>query len=109
MEAREEIFRKVRDAGYDVIARKDATQYGVSLAIRRIIEAILRNENSILTVSSVLQGQYGINDIALSVPTIVNSEGIERVLELPLEPVETKQLLASSQKLKGILEHIGYR
>lgn len=108
-EAREEIFRKVRDAGYDVIARKDATQYGVSLAIRRIIEAILRNENSILTVSSVLQGQYGINGIALSVPTIVNSEGIKRVLELPLEPIETKQLLASSQKLKGILEHIGYK
>jgi len=97
------IFIKVRDAGYDIIERKPATYYGVAMAIRRIVEAILRNENSILTVSSVQTGAYGISDIALSVPTLVNASGISKVLELPLDENEHRQLLKSADTLKEIL------
>jgi len=100
---KEAIFIKVRDAGYDIIERKPATYYGVAMAIRRIVEAILRNENSILTVSSVQTGAYGISDIALSVPTLVNSKGISKVLELPLDDNEHKLLLKSADTLKEIL------
>lgn len=102
---KEDIFVKVRDAGYDIIARKPATYYGVSMAIRRIVEAILRNENAILTVSSVQTGAYGIRDIALSLPTIVNAEGISKVLELPLSSDEHEKLLNSAKTLKSILAH----
>lgn len=100
------IFENVRDAGYHILERKDATYYGVALTIRRITEAILRNENAILTVSSVIKGQYGITDIALSLPSIVNRQGIHRVLELPLEEDEINRLNASANKLKDILKEI---
>lgn len=100
------IFENVRDAGYHILERKDATYYGVALTIRRITEAILRNENAILTVSSVIRGQYGISDIALSLPSIVNRQGIHRVLELPLEEDEINRLNASANKLKDILKEI---
>ncbi len=100
------IFENVRDAGYHILERKDATYYGVALTIRRITEAILRNENAILTVSSVINGQYGITDIALSLPSIVNRQGIHSVLELPLEENEITLLQASADKLKDIMKKI---
>lgn len=102
---KDDIFVKVRDAGYDIIARKPATYYGVSMAIRRIVEAILRNENAILTVSSVQTGAYGISDIALSLPTIVNAEGISKILELPLTDEEHVLLHKSADTLKEILSY----
>ncbi|WP_432666708.1 L-lactate dehydrogenase [Wukongibacter baidiensis] len=102
------IFENVRDAGYHILERKDATYYGVALTIRRITEAILRNENAILTVSSVINGQYGIDDIALSLPTIVNRQGIHKVLELPLEESEVSLLHASAYKLKQILKDLKF-
>jgi len=102
---KDEILAKVRDAGYDILERKAATYYGVSMAIRRIVEAILRDENAILTVSSVQTGHYGISDIALSVPTIVNAEGIDQILELPLSSDEHTLLHKSADTLKEILKY----
>lgn len=100
---KEQIYESVRDAGYHVLERKNATYYGVALTIRRIVEAILRDENAILTVSSIMNGKYGIKDIALSLPTIVNRSGIKRVLELPLEDKEIELLIKSADKLKETL------
>jgi len=69
--SRNKIYESVKNAAYEIIRNKGATYYAVALAVRRIVEAIVRNENSILTVSSLLEGQYGLSDVCLSVPTIV--------------------------------------
>ncbi len=108
MDDKTRIFENVRDAGYHILERKGATYYGVALTIRRIVEAILRNENAILTVSSVINGQYEITDIALSLPTIVNRSGIHKVLEVPLEESEVSLLHASADKLKKILKELKF-
>ncbi|CAH2212174.1 L-lactate dehydrogenase [Tepidibacter aestuarii] len=104
----QKIFEQVRDAGYEILKRKGVTQYGISLATRRIVEAILRNENSVLTVSSVLNGEYSLSDVALSIPTIVNRHGVSKKLDLNLEDEEMNNLKKSSDKLRGILDSINY-
>ncbi len=103
---KEKLLRNVRDAGYHIIDRKVATYYGVSMAIKRISEAILRNEHSILTVSSMQSGAYGIDDIAMSVPTILSSDGIHKIVELKLSDSELMLLKKSGEKLQSILDYI---
>lgn len=103
---KEELLNNVRDAGYHIIDRKVATYYGVSMAIKRITEAILRNEHSILTVSSMLNGEYGIDGIAMSVPTIVSSDGIHKIVNMKLSDTELKLLKKSGEKLQSILDYI---
>jgi len=100
------VLDEVRGAAYEVIQRKGATNYAIALAIRRIIEAILRDENSILTVSSMLTGQYGINDIYMGVPSIIGANGINRILELPLNEDEQNSLKKSSTTLKELIEKL---
>ncbi|AEY64997.1 L-lactate dehydrogenase [Clostridium sp. BNL1100] len=96
-------FDKVKNAAYEIIDRKNATYYAVALAVRRIVEAIVRNENSILTVSSLFEGEYGLNDICLSIPSQVNSEGVSRILNVPLSSEETGLLNKSAQALKQVI------
>lgn len=103
---RMDIFNKVKNAAYDIINAKGATYYAVALAVRRIVEAIMRDEHSILTVSSLLQGQYGISDVTISVPTVVDRNGINRVLEVPLSEGEMSLLRHSADTLKGILQKL---
>lgn len=101
---RQEIFEKVRHAAYEIIERKGATYYAVALAVRRIVEAILRNENSILTVSSLMEGQYGLTNVCLSLPCIVNSNGIEKVLCVDLKKNEEEAFVESGQSLIEIIK-----
>lgn len=103
---KDELFEDVRKAAYRVIERKGATYYAVALTVRRIIEAILRNENSILTVSSLVEGLYGLEDVCLSLPTIVNANGISNVLELELSAEEKNALIHSGNSLKQIIRQI---
>ncbi|MHB8064270.1 MAG: L-lactate dehydrogenase, partial [Ruminiclostridium sp.] len=93
-------FENVKNAAYEIIDRKGATYYAVALAVRRIVEAIVRNENSIMTVSSLLEGEYGLNDICLSIPSQVNSDGIERIINVPLSEEETRLLHKSADALR---------
>ncbi len=97
---REEIFQNVKNAAYHIIDKKGATYYAVALAVRRIVEAIVRNENSILTVSSMIEGHYGISDIALSLPSLVNRQGIVKVLDVPISDEELMLLSKSASALK---------
>jgi len=101
--SREKIYEEVKNAAYEIINKKGATYYAVALAVRRIVEAIVRNENSILTVSSLLDGQFGLNDICLSLPSIVNRNGVERILDVPLNQVEKELLLKSGNSIKEII------
>ncbi|HBQ65189.1 MAG TPA: L-lactate dehydrogenase [Clostridiales bacterium] len=106
---RESIFREVRDAAYRIIEGKGATYYAVGLAVRRIVETILRNESSILPVSSLMTGQYGVEDVCLSLPAIVDRQGIAKVLELPLDPAEVQGFRESARILKAHLKEAGFK
>ncbi|NLE25769.1 MAG: L-lactate dehydrogenase [Clostridiaceae bacterium] len=102
----DKIFNEVKNSAYEIINSKGATYYAVALAVARIVEAIIRDEHSILTVSSILQGQYGISDVAISVPTVVDRNGINRVLEVPLSENEQKLLNHSAETLKSIIREL---
>lgn len=101
---KKQIYDNVKNAAYEVINKKGATYYAVALAINRIIEAIVRNEKSILTVSTLLQGEFDINNIYLGVPCIVGENGVEGVLEVPLNKEELSKLKDSGVTLKEVLE-----
>ncbi|MGL4773727.1 MAG: L-lactate dehydrogenase [Clostridium sp.] len=94
----------VKNAAYEIISRKSATYYAIALAVNRIVEAIFRNENSILTVSTLLSGQYGINNVYLALPTIVNMKGATKIINIPLSQNEEEKFKKSAQILKGHLE-----
>jgi len=102
--SRNKIYESVKNAAYEIIRNKGATYYAVALAVRRIVEAIVRNENSILTVSSLLEGQYGLSDVCLSVPTIVGVNGIEEILNVPFNDEEIQLLRKSGNTLKEIIK-----
>lgn len=96
------LFERVKNAAYEIIERKGRTYYAIGLGLTRIVESILRNENAILTVSSLLQNYYGVSDICLSVPSIVNKEGIKALLKLPLSTIELESFRRSASILKEI-------
>ncbi len=101
-------YHKTRDAAYDIIQKKGATYYAIALAVRRIVESIIGNENSILTVSSLFEGEYGISDICLSAPTIVGSDGAEKILEIEFSDEEIQGLKNSANTLKELAKEIGF-
>ncbi len=89
------IYQKVRNAAYEIINRKGVTNFGIGMALARITKAILNNENSILPVSCQLNGLYGQDDIYMSVPAVVNRDGVREIIELDLNE-EEKELFAKS-------------
>ncbi|KAI4453285.1 l-2-hydroxycarboxylate dehydrogenase (nad(p)(+)) [Holotrichia oblita] len=102
------LLQMTKDSAYEIIERKGATYYAVALAVRRIVECIIGNENSILTVSSLFNGQYGIDDVFLSVPTLVNAKGADRILEVPFSDKEISDLKKSASTIKGLIRDIGF-
>lgn len=102
----DKIFVNVRDAAYDIIKLKGATHYAIAMGLVRLTRAILRNENSVLTVSTLLKGEYGLDDIYIGVPAIVNSYGVREVLELSLSADEKEKLHHSAKVLKGAMAPI---
>lgn len=99
---KESIEEKVKNAAYEVIDKKGATNYAVGLAVAEILEAILRDERKMLTVTSRLNGQYGLTDVALGLPSIVGGNGVEKVLTHDLSPEEEEELIESGKELKEI-------
>lgn len=97
----QQLFVNVRDAAYQIINRKGATYYGIAMGLVRLTRAILNNEQSILTVSTLLEGQYGINNVYIGVPAVINKDGIQRIIELSLSEKEQAQLLHSADILKS--------
>jgi L-lactate dehydrogenase len=101
-----DIFLNVRDAAYHIINRKGATYYGIAMGLVRVTKAILGNENSVLTVSAYLDGQYGQNDIYIGVPAVVNRNGIREVVELDLNKEEQEKFAHSVSVLKQTMEPV---
>ncbi|MBE0516059.1 MAG: L-lactate dehydrogenase [Methanophagales archaeon] len=100
------IFEEVKNAAYQVIEAKGATYYGISVALIRIVAAILRDENSVLPISTLLHDYYGIEDVCLGIPAVVNRSGVERVLLLELSPTEQELLRHSARTLKEVIRGI---
>ena len=101
-----QIYANVRDAAYAIIESKGATYYGIGMAVRRIAEAIVRDEHSVLPVSSMIQGHYGVDGICLGLPSIVGKNGVEAVLDIPLSTEELGRLQNSAQKMKALIEQL---
>lgn len=101
-----EIAEKTRNSGAEVIGLKGATFNGIAVSVSTIARSLLKGENTIRTVGSVLNGEYGISDVATNVPSIIGADGIERVLELDLEPQELRFLQSSAEQVKGILKEV---
>lgn len=104
---KDELYRRTKNAAYEIIERKGSTYYAVALAVRRIVEAIVGDENSILTVSSLFEGEYGIGDVCLGIPTLVGRGGAERILEVPLSDSEITDLRHSADTMKALISELG--
>lgn len=102
----DKIFHNVRNAAYEIINRKGVTNFGIGMALARITKAILNNEHSILTVSCKLDGLYGQKDIYMSVPAIVNRDGVKEVIELDLNEKEKEMFEKSAQALREASKNI---
>lgn len=106
-EATQEIADRVKNSAYEIIERKQATYYGIAMAVKRICEAIIRDEKSVLPISSMMHGEYGLTDVVLSMPAIVGENGVEHVVPVSLDEEEQKRLWNSAQVLKEIQKKEG--
>jgi len=102
-QAKEEIVKQVRDSAYHIIGYKGSTCYGIGLALVRIVGAVLRNERSVLSVSGLMDGAFGLRDVCLSVPCIVGAQGIEQIVTGRLTDEEMAALHQSAAVLRQTL------
>jgi L-lactate dehydrogenase len=103
---KQEIFAAVKNSAYQIIKAKGATYYAIGLALVEIVESILRNEYSVLTVSSLLNGEYGLTDVCLSLPCIVSRKGVEKKVKLELAGEELAGLTHSATVLQELQQQI---
>lgn len=96
----QEIFESTRDAAYRIIERKGATYYAVAAGLLSITQSILRHQNTVLSVSSLIEDYYGMSDVCFSLPTVVGRGGIQRVLRLELDETEASSLRHSADVLR---------
>ncbi len=100
------LFTEVKVGGATIIKNKGATYYGIALSINRIVESILKDFNTIMPVGTVLDGQYGIKDVLVNVPTIVGGNGAEKVLELNISDAELQLLKHSAEQIKAVIDEV---
>lgn len=100
------IFERTRDAAYHIIERKGATYYAIAAGLVQIVAAIVRDENTVLPVGSLIENYGGISGVAFGMPAIINRQGVARVLPLPLDNYEREALQRSAQVLRDSLVHI---
>ena len=105
-EASREIEENVRNSAYEIIKRKNATYYGIAMAVKRICEAIIRDEKSVLAVSSLMKDVYGVEDVALSMPAIIGKDGIEDLIPVRLDVTEQRKLRESANVLKEVINDV---
>lgn len=105
-ESMKKILSKVKNSAYEIIESKGATYYGIAMAVKRICTSVVKDEHSIIPVSSYIDVEYGLKDICLSLPSIVGLQGIDKVLEIPLNDVEKENLTNSYKELKNIIKNL---
>lgn len=100
------IAEEVKNSAYEIIERKKATYFGIAMSVRRICQVILHDEKSILPISSMMYGEYGISDVALSMPAILGKNGVETKVPIPLSTQELSKLKESASMLRDILDDV---
>ena len=100
------IFDYVKNSAYDIIRDKGATYYAVAQATKKIVGAIVRDENAILPVSTLVSGHYGLDDICLSVPAVIGKSGVKKVLDIPLSADEERRLKMSADTIRESIESL---
>lgn len=98
------IYEDVKNSAYAIIERKGATFYAIARVVKRIAQALIRDENTILTVSSLVEGHYGISNVCLGLPSVVGRDGVKQMIDTPLDEDEMMRLTASAQKLRQVLD-----
>jgi len=104
----QEIFEDVRDSAYEIIEKKGETSYGIGLSLTKISKAILKDENTVLPVSSFLENYHGVSGIYLSVPAVVNKAGIRQTFEVDFDATELAAFKNSAAKVKEVLKASGF-
>lgn len=102
----ERLFINVRDAAYHIIERKGATFYGIAMGLVRLTRAILHNENSVLTISTYLDGEYGQHDVYIGVPAVVNRKGVRQIVQVSLSQEEQEKFNHSVSILKKTMASV---
>ncbi len=102
----ESIEDRVRGSAYEIIAKKDATYYGIAMVVRRLCQAIVRDEKSIFPVSKRMHGEYGVGDVVLSMPAIIGADGVENLVPISLNEREKAGLCESAETLRQIAEEL---
>ena len=105
-EASQKIEADVRNSAYEIIRRKHATYYGIAMSVKRICEAVIRDEKSVLSISSIIHNVHGIDDVTLSMPAVVGSEGIETLVPIRFNESEQEKLRKSAEVLKGVIREV---
>jgi L-lactate dehydrogenase len=100
------IFKKTKNAAYEIIDRKGATYYAIGLVITKIVKAILSDSNEVLPVSCLLKNYQGVSDVCLSIPAVINRSGISKQILLPLDGNEKRSLKKSADLLKGVIKKV---
>jgi L-lactate dehydrogenase len=100
------IFFSVRDAAYEIIQKKGATFYGIGVSLARITRAILNDENAVLPLSVLLEGEYGEEDVYIGTPAIVNRQGVKQVVEIPLNDSEKEKMTHSADTIRTHLKEV---
>lgn len=103
---KEELYYGMRNVGLDMVRLKGYTSAGIAAACARLLKCIILNEKSVLPIASVIDGEYGLYDVAMSLPSIVGKHGIERILEIPLSEEEKEYLEACNKRIKEIIDSI---
>ena len=103
-EQEELIAERVKNSAYEIIKRKGATYYGIAMSVKRVCEAVIRDEKTVLPVSHLQHGEYGIKDVAMSTPALVGINGIEGEIPIDLNMDEQERLLASARTLREVLD-----
>ncbi len=104
----DEIIDEVRKAGAEVIKRKGATFYAIAMSVNKICDSILRDANNIITVSTLMDGRYGISDVCLSLPAVLGSNGIEREVSPKLTDEEVAKLQNSAKALRSVIDQLEF-
>ena len=102
----DEIEQYVRKSGGRVIARKGATFYAVSISVCHICKCLLAGIDTTMTVSTMMHGEYGIDDVCLSTLNLVGHDGIRGKVNVPLTDEETAKLRFSADTLKGVINSL---
>lgn len=107
-EVERQIAADVKNAAYEIIAKKHATYYGIAMSVKRLCGAIMRDEKSIMPISSLMVGEYGLSDICISMPTIIGREGVECRVPVSLSADELAELQSSAEALREVMDGVDF-